>query len=60
MPWRSTTGRFERAAPRPGSHFLTLFVYASFCDRPHAAGYGAWAKKAIPGPRIIKRSLSSC
>ena len=35
-----------KAPPRPDPRFLTLFVDASFCHRTHAAGYGAWAKKA--------------
>ena len=30
----------------PDPRFLTLFVDASFCHRTHAAGNGAWAKKA--------------
>ncbi len=35
-----------KAPPHPDPRFLTLFVDASFCHRTHAAGYGAWAKKA--------------
>ena len=35
-----------KAPPAPDPRFLTLFVDASFCHRTHAAGYGAWAKKA--------------
>ena len=31
---------------RPDPRFLTHFVDACFCHRTHAAGYGAWAKKA--------------
>jgi len=33
--------------------FLTLFVDASFCHRTHAAGYGAWAKKATFAKGLI-------
>ena len=35
-----------KSPPHPDPRFLTLFVDASFCHRTHAAGYGAWAKKA--------------
>jgi ribonuclease HI len=33
--------------------FLTLSVDASFCHRTHAAGYGAWAKKATFAKGLI-------
>jgi ribonuclease HI len=40
--------------PRPPDpRFLTLFVDASFCHRTHAAGYGAWAKKATFAKGLI-------
>ena len=35
-----------KAPPASDPRFLTLFVDASFCHSTHAAGYGAWAKKA--------------
>ena len=42
-----------KAPPHPDPRFLTLFVDASFCHRTHAAGYGAWAKKAAFAKGLI-------
>ena len=48
---------------RPDPRFLTHFVDACFCHRTHAAGYGAWAKKAafekglIFGGRFLQQPL---